>query len=227
MRLTSLWLVLVPLTLAACAPRVSKKGPQSAVAASSSSHTTAAGKSAAAASRATASRSPAVAPAAQPAPAPVAAAPAPAEAPPPAWKPAAAPPAAEEHASAAPAGEDEADEAPAAPAKAVKRTYYGYSEPEIAALRKQSSEFKKLEAQLKTCTDKSTEAIERREEIPVEIARIRMSKGGLNPQKEKKIEKLKAEQAKLKSADHGQCAPFEDKLTAMLQSTYDSESALY
>lgn len=214
MRPTMLWLILIPLVLAACAPRVSsKKGVQAPVAASA----------------------PAAQPEAAPAPAPtaqVAAAPAPApvaETPPPAWKPAGSSAGSAPVASADPAPEaEESEDAPAAaPSKPTKRTYYGYSDAEIAALRKQSAEFKKLENQLKACTAKSTEAIERREEIPVEIAKIRMSKGGLTPQKEKKIEKLKAEQARLKSADHGACGPLEDRLTAMLQSTYDSESALY
>ena len=157
----------------------------------------------------------------------VASTPAAAEAPPPAWKPA---PQAVASAETTEAEEDDASAgAPeATPAKATKRTYYAYSDAEIAALRKQSAEFRKLDQQLKVCAAKSAEAIERREEIPTEIAKIRMSKGGLTPEKERKIDKLKAEQARLKSADHGQCSALEDRLTAMLQSTYDtSETAMY
>ncbi len=214
MRPTMLWLILIPLVLAACAPRVSKKGLQAPVAATAGAPAPVTARTAAPAPAPVAVTP---APAAAPAPAPVVA-----EAPPPAWKPSAPVAAAE------PAPEAESEDAPAAaPAKPTKRSYYGYSDAEIAALRKQSAEFKKLENQLKACTTKSTEAIERREEIPVEIAKIRMSKGGLTPQKEKKIEKLKAEQARLKSADHGACGSLEDRLTAMLQSTYDSEAALY
>jgi hypothetical protein len=211
MRSSLKWLVLIPLVLAACAPRVSKRGPQVAV-----EPTPVAPQAA-----------PVVA-AAEPAPsAEVAAAPVAAEAPPPAWKPA---PQAVASAESTEAEEDDAAAgAPeAAPAKATKRTYYAYSDAEIAALRKQSAEFRKLDQQLKVCAAKSAEAIERREEIPTEIAKIRMSKGGLTPEKERKIDKLKAEQARLKSADRGQCSALEDRLTAMLQSTYDtSETAMY
>lgn len=58
-----------------------------------------------------------------------------------------------------------------------------------------------LDDELKSCTKKTGKAaIERREEIPTDIAKIRMSAGGLNAAKEAKIAKLKAEQERLKSS---------------------------
>jgi len=207
-----MWLILIPLILAACAPRVSKKGPAHPVA-SKPTPIVAAPVAAA----------PAPAAAAAPAAAPVA--------PPPAWKPAAAPaPVAVASADTAPEGDAEED-APAAVAKkpAQKKTYYAYSDSQITAMRKQSGEFRRLDDDLKRCSEKSAEGIERREEIPAEIAKIRMSKGGLSAKKEKQIEKLRAEQERLKGADMSQCAAMESKLTQLLEGTYaeKDEGGLY
>ena len=108
-------------------------------------------------------------------------------------------------------------------------TYYAYSDSQITAMRKQSGEFRRLDDDLKRCSEKSAEGIERREEIPAEIAKIRMSKGGLNAKKEKQIEKLRAEQERLKGADMSQCAAMESKLTQLLEGTYaeKDEGGLY
>lgn len=193
MNRTRLVLALLVLATAACAPRVSKKAPQSAVVAQHPAPAKAAPKRA----------EPAKLVAPQPAPSEpkivqasyVVAKPAPAPSPTP--EPAAEPP-------------------PPPPAP-KKKTYYSYSDQEIAALRKQSKEFKKLDDELKICTKKTEAAIERREQIPTDIAKIRMSPGGLNPAKEAKIAKLKAEQERLKSsADRSACTETEQKLNALL-----------
>ncbi|MFO0728649.1 MAG: hypothetical protein U1E65_33035 [Myxococcota bacterium] len=110
------------------------------------------------------------------------------------------------------------EEAPPPPPAPKKKTYYSYSDSEIAQLRKQSRDFKKLDDELKSCTKRTEAAIERREQIPTDIAKIRMSAGGLNPAKEKQIAKLKAEQDRLKSVgDRSACTETENKLTAMLE----------
>lgn len=141
---------------------------------------------------------------------------------------------------ALPEGEDETPSidrsamAAAAPSPSEKsdrkKTYYSYSEAEIDAMRGQSKEFKKLDDQLRKCTRRSEASIERREEIPTEIAKIRMSPGGLNAKKEKKIQKLKAEKERLETQHQNimrSCGELEAKLTSMLSNGYEAEVSVY
>lgn len=138
------------------------------------------------------------------------------------------PPEPEVEESSLPSGEDEADGEVSAPApEPKKKTYYAYSDAEITAMRTQSKDFRKLDDQLKKCTKRSEAAIERREEIPTEIARIRMSPGGMNAKKEKKIAKLKAEKERLERMGGSECEPIEERLTQMLRATYETEASLY
>lgn len=122
------------------------------------------------------------------------------------------------------------EEEAAAPPRPVQKTYYSYSDAQIGAMRSQSRDFKKLDDQLKACTRRSEASIARREEIPTDIARIRMSPGGLNAKKEKKIAKLKAEKQRLEAAhaeDMRTCSELEAQVTQLLRSTYDAEASLY
>lgn len=143
--------------------------------------------------------------------------------------------------SSLPAGEtDEAPGAPpvkvaapapkAAPAPATpkKKSYHAYSDGELGALRKRSRAFKKLDDELRGCTKRSEAAIERRESIPTEIARIRMSKGGLDAAKERKIAALNAELEQLRTARGAEdCAPLEAEATAMLEEHFRADDAIY
>jgi len=199
----TLVLALLVLATAACAPRVSKKAPQSAVVAQ------------------------------HPAPSPAKAAPKRTE--PPKTFAAQPPPSEPKIVQAsyvvakpapAPSPSPEPAAEPPPPPAPKKKTYYSYSDQEIATLRKQSKEFKKLDDELKSCTKKTEAAIERREQIPTDIAKIRMSAGGLNAAKEAKIAKLKAEQERLKSsADRSACNDTEQKLNALLDKTSGAGSS--
>lgn len=193
MNRTRFVLALLVLATAACAPRVSKKAPQSAVVAQHPAPAKASPRRAE--------------PAKSVAPQPATSEPKIVQASYVVAKPAPSP---------SPTPEPAAEPPPPPPAP-KKKTYYSYSDQEIATLRKQSKEFKKLDDELKSCTKKTEAAIERREQIPTEIAKIRMSPGGLNPAKEAKIAKLKAEQERLKgSADRSACNETEQKLNALL-----------
>jgi hypothetical protein len=195
----------------ACAPRVSKRPP------ASSAPTTLAQAEAKGRAEAKPVRTAAAAPIAAPAP-PAEPQPTFVRLPPP-------PPPAP---AALPEGEEDEISPPEPPAPPKKKTYYAYSDAEIGAMRAQSKDFRRLDDQLKACAKKSEHSISRREEIPAEIAKIRMSKGGLTPRKEKKIAKLIAEKERLASSksDSG-CSDIEERLTRMLQSSYEAEAALY
>jgi hypothetical protein len=121
-----------------------------------------------------------------------------------------------------------APRAAAAPATPKKKSYHAYSDDELGALRKKSRAFKKLDDELRGCTKRSEAAIERREAIPTEIARIRMSKGGLDAAKERKIAVLNAELEALRAARGAEdCAPLEAEATAMLEEHYRADDAIY
>lgn len=109
----------------------------------------------------------------------------------------------------------------------AKKTYHAYSTAQVAALRSESRDFRKMDDQLRACTRKSEAAISRREEIPAEIAKIRMSPGGMTAKKERKIARLNAERDRLReSQENGLrvCSDLEERLRQMLESTYERSS---
>ncbi|MCC7382845.1 MAG: hypothetical protein IT384_13495 [Deltaproteobacteria bacterium] len=118
-------------------------------------------------------------------------------------------------------------QATAAEPTPVKKTYHAYSTAQVAALRSESRDFRKMDDQLRACTRKSEAAISRREEIPAEIAKIRMSAGGMTAKKERKIAKLNAERDRLRELQENGlrvCSDLEERLRQMLESTYERSS---
>lgn len=197
-------LTLSVLALAACAPRYSKRHPKPAV-------------------EAAAVEAPAPA-APQAEPTPVAAAqPAPAPAP----APVAPPPAAQSSYSSL----DHYDDLDSStttrkpiPADSVKPktrdNFYSFSEKEVSGLKSKNKDFRRLHKEYEICSAKSEKAIIRRDEIPTEIAKLRMD----DPQKnERAIAKLKEEEKQLRLDQESSlksCREIETKLTEMLRATY-------
>lgn len=108
------------------------------------------------------------------------------------------------------------------PPKVKKRdNYYAFTDVEISKLKRRNRRFRNLHARYDICSKQAARSIARREQIPEEIAKIRIE--GLNRRAEKKIAKLRAEQARLTSEHQStltRCNDLEGQLTESLVEFY-------
>lgn len=124
-------------------------------------------------------------------------------------------------------GYDEEDDGYAAePEKPKTRDdFYAFTDVEIKKLSRRNRRFRKLHTQYKVCSKRAARTIQRREKIPEEIAKIRIE--GLNRRAERKIAKLRAEQAKL-TKEHSKtltrCTDLESQLTDLLKDFYGNST---
>lgn len=222
---TLAFLVLAVATTVACAPRVSKRAP--AVASGSGAISRPAPARAAAPAYAAASvRSEPVSDAASRA---VPARAEPVRAPPPRVEPLASSLRATPEREAGPRPratpaeeqeEEEEEEEPARPARsAERRSFYAFTDAEIAGLRRQSRDFRRLHDELTRCTARSEREISRREQLREEIIQLQNAEFRTSKQ-ERELAAKRTEERKLKElrgTDSGECQKLEVKLAEMLR----------